>query len=104
MTRRLTDVGLYCRQKRKDARNAEKDVSPEHFAYVKSPDTDAHDVAFRRVGVYAGRCFKIVNESQPETNTSHATTAAFSKQSHHFMLFEVQCYLYCQAIVAFAPC
>jgi hypothetical protein len=46
MTRRLTDVGLYCRQKRKDARNAEKDVSPEHFAYVKSPDTDAHDVAF----------------------------------------------------------
>ena len=78
-------------QKRNDARNAEKVVSPEHFAYVKSPDTDAHDVAFRRVGVYAGRCFKIVNDnesSQPETNTSHSTTATFSKQSHHFVLFD----------------
>jgi hypothetical protein len=66
-------------QKRKDARKAEKDVLPEHFAYVKSPDTDAHDVAFRRVGVYAGRCFKIVE------NTS---TTTFSKQSHHFMVFD----------------
>ena len=76
-------------QKRKDSRNAEKDVSPEHFAYVKSPHTDPRDVAFRRVGVYAGRCFKIVNELQPDTNTSHAAaTTAFSKQSHHFMLFD----------------
>ena len=64
-------------QKRKDARKAEKDVSPEHFAYIKSPDTDACDTAFRRVGVYAGRCFKIVENP-----------AAFSKQSHHFMLFD----------------
>jgi len=65
-------------QKRKDARNDEKKVSPEHFTYVKNPDTDAHDVAFRRVGVYAGRCFKIVENS----------AASFSKQSHHFMLFD----------------
>jgi hypothetical protein len=64
-------------QKRNDARKCEKDISPEHFAYVKSPDTHAHDVAFRRVGVYAGRCFKIVEN-----------TAAFSKQSHHFILFD----------------
>jgi hypothetical protein len=64
-------------QKRKDARKAEKGVLPEHFAYVKSSDTDAHDVAFRRVGVYAGRCFKIVENP-----------ATFSKQSHHFMLFD----------------
>ena len=74
-------------QKCKDARKAEKDVLPEHFAYVKSPHT-RHDVAFRRVGVYAGRCFKIVNEPQPLTNTSDAATTAFSKQSHHFMLFD----------------
>jgi len=68
-------------QKRNDARKTEKDVSPEHFAYVNSPETGAHDVdvAFRRVGVYAGRCFKIVE------NTS---TTTFSKQSHHFMLFD----------------
>ena len=64
-------------QKRKDARKAEKDVLPEHFAYVKTPETDANDVAFRRVGVYAGRCFKTVEN-----------LAAFSKQSHHFMLFD----------------
>jgi hypothetical protein len=69
-------------QKRKDARNDEKKVSPEHFTYVKNPDTDAHDVAFRRVGVYAGRCFRIVKIVE---NTS---TTTFSKQSHHFMLFD----------------
>jgi hypothetical protein len=45
-------------------------VEPIGFSYVK--DTDSYDIAVRRVGVYAGRCYRASQES-------------YSKQSHYFI-------------------
>lgn len=45
-------------------------VEPEGFVYVKS--TEGFDIAFRRVGAFAGRCYK-------------ACIGAFSVQSHYFL-------------------
>lgn len=55
-------------------RTIEAKVLPVGFAYVKSD----YDLAFRRVGVFAGRCFKR-SESEKEK---------YSAQSHYFLKFE----------------
>jgi hypothetical protein len=58
-------------------RTLEAKVLPDGFAYVKSGDADAdYDLAFRRVGVFAGRCFK------------KSETEKYSAQSHYFLKFE----------------
>jgi hypothetical protein len=44
------------------------------FKYVKN--TDVYHVAFRRVGVFAGRCYV------------HSDNDVFSKQSHYFLIFD----------------
>ena len=67
-------------QARDEDRTLEAKVLPVGFAYVKSDasgDAD-YDLAFRRVGVFAGRCFKR-SESEKEK---------YSAQSHYFLKFE----------------
>jgi hypothetical protein len=51
----------------------EQKVAPNGFQYVKQ--TEPHDIAVRRVGVYAGKAFK-------KDGTS------FSVQSHYFLKFD----------------
>jgi hypothetical protein len=65
-------------QARDEDRTLEAKVLPVGFAYVKSDaagDAD-YDLAFRRVGVFAGRCFK------------KSTMEKYSAQSHYFLKFE----------------
>lgn len=57
-------------EKKDHKRPPVKKTGPIGFSYVK-PD-EPHDVAFRRVGVYAGKCY--LNDGQK-----------FSPQSHHFL-------------------
>lgn len=59
-------------QKKSEDRPAEIKVVPQGFSYVKSED--GYDMAFRRVGGLAGKCYK-----------SNGT--AFSIQSHYFLKF-----------------
>ena len=59
-------------------RTIEAKIPAVGFQYVKSSDADAadYDIAFRRVGVFAGRCFK------------KSETEKYSAQSHYFLKFE----------------
>jgi hypothetical protein len=57
-------------QKRDRKRRSTKSVEPVGFRYVKPGEV--YDLAFRRVGVYAGRCY--LNDGRD-----------FSVQSHHFI-------------------
>jgi hypothetical protein len=60
---------------RKDIdRNKDEKVQPNGFQYVKA--TDNYDVAFRRVGALAGKCYK------------YDGTKVFSIQSHYFLKFD----------------
>jgi hypothetical protein len=58
--------------KRETERGVEEAEEAEGFTYVKAGE--AFDIAFRRVGVYAGRCFGVGGE--------------FSPQSHYFLLLD----------------
>ena len=53
-------------------RELEEKVAPIGFTYVKH--TEAHHMAFRRVGVYAGTCYLDTKEKSP--------------QSHYFLAFD----------------
>lgn len=57
-------------QKKDTDRIETEKIAPLGFSYVK--DTDPYDIVVRRVGVYAGRCYKASHES-------------YSKQSHYFI-------------------
>jgi predicted RNA methylase len=57
-------------QKKDTDRVETEKISPVGFSYVK--DTESYDIVVRRVGVYAGRCYKASQES-------------YSKQSHYFI-------------------
>lgn len=60
-------------EKKVRKRRSAKSVEPFGFKYVKSGEV--YDLAFRRVGVYAGRCY--LNDGRD-----------FSVQSHHFLKFD----------------
>ena len=60
-------------QKQETNRAVEKKINSLGFQYVKA--TDLYDVAFRRVGALAGKCYK--NDG-----------TKYSIQSHHFLNFE----------------
>lgn len=60
-------------EKRGRKRRSTKSVEPIGFKYVKPGEV--YDLAFRRVGVYAGRCY--LNDGRD-----------FSVQSHHFLKFD----------------
>ena len=62
--------------KRTYPRPVEEKVVENGFEYVKGPAP--YDVAFRRVGVYAGKCY--INAVNDETE--------YSSQSHHFLKFD----------------
>ena len=62
-------------QKRSVPRIVPEKITEKGFQYVKG--TDPYHIAFRRVGVYAGRCY---------TN-SHDETE-YNVQSHHFIKFD----------------
>lgn len=62
-------------QKRSVPRIVPEKVTEKGFQYVKG--NDSYSIAFRRVGVYAGRCY---------TN-SHDETE-YNVQSHHFIKFD----------------
>ena len=59
------------------------------YAKVNDDDSDAttHDVAFRRVGGHAGKCF--VNDG----------TTKYNAQSHHFLKFDDECMPFMDIIV-----
>lgn len=57
-------------------RPVEEKTTENGFRYVKA--LDPYDIAFRRVGVYAGKCYM---------NTSDCGTE-YSSQSHHFLKFD----------------
>jgi len=63
-------------EKRTQPRVVEEKVTENGFEYVKV--SDPYDVAFRRVGVYAGKCYINVVGSGTE----------YSSQSHHFLKFD----------------
>lgn len=67
-------------QKKDINRSVEEKVNPYGFTYVKS--TDTYDIAFRRVGGLAGKCY--VNDG-----------SFFSVQSHYFIKCndDIVCYL-----------
>lgn len=60
-------------EKKDTDRPSEEKVTPVGFRYVTS--SDAYHIAFRRVGVFAGKCHK--NDG-----------TAYSPQSHHFLVFD----------------
>lgn len=62
--------------KRTYPRPVEEKVAENGFEYVKRPAP--YDVAFRRVGVYAGKCY--INAGNDGTE--------YSSQSHHFLKFD----------------
>jgi hypothetical protein len=62
-------------ERKQHARNVEEKVAPSGFTYVK--DSDAWDLAFRRVGVYAGKCYV-------------RSGATYSAQSHNFLQLDGQ--------------
>jgi len=81
-------------QKKKDDRVVEAAIPAIGFKYVKAnanPNADdatsEYDVAFRRVGVYAGKCF--VNDG----------TTKYNAQSHHFLKFDDVCMPFINSIV-----
>ena len=57
-------------------------VTENGFQYVKY--TDAHHMAFRRVGVYAGKCYITNLSGQKIEGVSYN----YSPQSHHFLKFD----------------
>jgi hypothetical protein len=59
-------------EKRQGLRQKEQKIEPVGFEYVKA--TDSYDMACRRVGVYAGRCFPPIEKG-------------YSVQSHYFIRF-----------------
>ncbi len=61
-------------EKKEEKREVEKKVSSEGFHYVKS--SEAFDIAFRRVGGLAGKCYR-------------GDGKTFSVQSHYFLKFDV---------------
>jgi hypothetical protein len=66
-------------QKKMVNRPIEVAIPPVGFQYVKVDDATAYDVAFRRVGGHAGKCF--VNDGITKYNA----------QSHHFLKFDDAC-------------
>jgi hypothetical protein len=66
-------------QKKTVNRTVETAVQPIGFKYVKMDGAIAYDVAFRRVGGHAGKCF--VNDG----------TTKYNAQSHHFLKFDDAC-------------
>jgi len=70
-------------QKQDSLRKVEKKINSLGFQYVKA--TDLYDVAFRRVGGLAGKCYK--NDG-----------TKYSIQSHHFLVFDNKAVL--DAVVA----
>lgn len=65
-------------QKKPVNRTVEVAVQPVGFQYVKATTTE-YDIAFRRVGGHAGKCF--VNDG----------TTKYNAQSHHFLKFDDAC-------------
>ena len=63
-------------EKKTQPRAVEEKITENGFQYVKA--TDPYDVAFRRVGVYAGKCYINVVGCGTE----------YSSQSHHFLKFD----------------
>jgi len=82
-------------QKKTVNRAVETAVQPIGFQYVKvkvkvnvdDADATTYDVAFRRVGVYAGRCF------------GNDGTTSYSAQSHHFLKFDDACMPFMDGII-----
>lgn len=66
-------------QKMSTLRVVAQKVTEKGFQYVKN--TDAHHLAFRRVGVYAGRCY-ITNMAGEKIE---GVSYNYSPQSHHFL-------------------
>jgi len=68
-------------QKKTVNRPVEVAIQPVGFQYVKASVNaiTEYDIAFRRVGVYAGKCF--VNDG----------TTKYNAQSHHFLKFDDVC-------------
>ena len=66
-------------QKMSAPRVVAQKVTEKGFQYVKK--TDAHHLAFRRVGVYAGRCY-ITNMAGEKIE---GVSYNYSPQSHHFL-------------------
>ena len=60
-------------ERRGEKRHSPQKIHPVGFEYVKPGEP--YDMAFRRVGVYAGRCYS--NDGR-----------SFSVQSHHFLKFD----------------
>jgi hypothetical protein len=60
--------------KKNERREAEEKILPSGFTYVKPNET--YHMAFRRVGVYAGKSY-----------LNDANTGTFSQQSHYFLAF-----------------
>lgn len=61
-------------EKRNTNRVVEEKIKPQGFTYVKS--TEEYDIAFRRVGGLAGKCYK--NDGK-----------TYSIQSHYFIKFDI---------------
>jgi len=61
--------------KKNERRELDEKVLPSGFTYVKSNET--YHMAFRRVGVYAGKSY-----------LNDATNTQFSQQSHYFLAFD----------------
>jgi hypothetical protein len=66
-------------QKMETPRIVAQKVTEKGFQYVK--EKDAHHLAFRRVGVYAGRCY-ITNMAGEKIE---GVSYNYSPQSHHFL-------------------
>lgn len=83
-------------QKKKEDRAVEAAIPAIGFKYVKvnanananaDEPTSEYDIAFRRVGVYAGKCF--MNDGATKYNA----------QSHHFLKFDDVCIPFIDSIV-----
>ncbi len=62
-------------ERRTTDRPPEEKIIESGFEYVKADETNPYDIALRRVGVYAGKCYP------------YSPTATYSTQSHHFIRF-----------------
>jgi hypothetical protein len=67
-------------QKKTVNRIVETAIQPDGFQYVKANvDAMTYDLAFRRVGVYAGKCF------------ANDGATSYNAQSHHFLKLDDAC-------------
>lgn len=76
-------------EKRNTNRIVEEKAEPSGFAYVKS--TEDYDIAFRRVGGLAGKCYR--NDGK-----------AYSIQSHYFLKFDTLARHHIHKIIAKINC